>query len=174
MMRRSGRLSGEDKFFTCMVQTIPKVYAFLRIKPNSPYHTEIVELDIHGRFIILYLKTPGEISLNVVNVYAPTDLREQIDFINSFSKKIISLTDTYNLVIAGDWDTTLNALDKQGGLTWKKNKYRNSLVCFSKEINLIDIYRKIHPRNKSYTYESKALKLKSRTDIFLNKWQISA
>ena len=87
------------------------------IKPNSPYHAEIVELDIYGRFIILCLKTPGEISPNVVNVYAPTDLREQIDFINSFSKKMISLTDTSNLVIAGDWNTTLNALDKQGGLT---------------------------------------------------------
>ena len=109
------------------------------IKPNSPYHAEIVELDIHGRFIILCLKPPGEISPNVVNVYAPTDLREQIDFINSFSKKMISLTHTSNLVIAGDWNTTLNALDKQGGLTWKETKYRNSLVCFSKEVNLIDI-----------------------------------
>ena len=43
------------------------------IKPNSPLHVEIVELDINGRFIILSLKTPGEINLNVVVVYAPTD-----------------------------------------------------------------------------------------------------
>ena len=42
-------------------------------KPNSPLHVEIVELDINGRFIILSLKTPGEINLNVVVVYAPTD-----------------------------------------------------------------------------------------------------
>jgi len=41
------------------------------IKPNSPLHVEIVELDVNGRFIILSLKTPGEINLNVVNVYAP-------------------------------------------------------------------------------------------------------
>ena len=66
------------------------------IKSNSPLHVEIVELDVNGRFIILCLKTPGEINLNVVNVYAPTDPREQIDFINSFSKKIISLTNTCN------------------------------------------------------------------------------
>jgi len=32
-----------------------------------------VELDINGRFIILSLKTPGEINLNVVVFYAPTD-----------------------------------------------------------------------------------------------------
>ena len=137
------------------------------IKPNSPLYAEKVELDVNGRFIILSLKTPGEISLNVVNVYAPTDHREQIDFMNSFSKKIITSTDTSNLIIAGDWNTTLNSLDKQGGLTWKETKYRNSLVYFIKEANLIDIYRKIHPQNKSYTYESKALKLKSRLDFFL-------
>jgi len=78
---------------------------------------EIVELDVNGRFIILYLKTPGEINFNVINVYVPTDPREQIDFINSFSKKIISLTNTSNLIIAGDWNATLDPLDKQGGLT---------------------------------------------------------
>ena len=81
------------------------------IKPNSPLHVEIVELDVNGRFIILCLKTPGEINLNVVTVYAPTDPREQIDFISSFSKKIMSLTNTSSLIIAGDWNTTLNPLD---------------------------------------------------------------
>ena len=42
------------------------------------------------RFVILRLKTQG--------VYAPRDSREQIEFLDSFSKKIISLTDTPNLV----------------------------------------------------------------------------
>ena len=36
-----------------------------------------------------------------------------------------------------------------------------------KAVNLVDIYRSIHPKNKTYTYESKALKLKSRIDFFL-------
>ena len=36
-----------------------------------------------------------------------------------------------------------------------------------KAVNLFDIYRRIHPKNKTYTYESKALKLKSRIDFFL-------
>ena len=44
------------------------------------------------------LKPQGEASLNVVNVYAPRDNREQIEFLDSFSKKFISLTDTTNLV----------------------------------------------------------------------------
>lgn len=41
------------------------------------------------------------------------------------AKKIISLSDISNLVMAGDWNTTLSTLDKQGGLTWKETKYRN-------------------------------------------------
>ena len=36
-----------------------------------------------------------ECFLNVVNLYAPTDYREQSDFIDLLSRKIISLTDTY-------------------------------------------------------------------------------
>ena len=111
----------------------------------------------------MFKNTGGNQLLNVVNVYAPTDPREQIDFINSFSKKIISLTNTSSLTIAGDWNTTLSSLDKQGGLTWKETYYRNSLVHFIKEANLIDIYRKLHPKNKSYTYESKPL--------ILQKWK---
>ena len=70
--------------------------------------------------------------------------------------------------MAGDWNTTLSPLDKQGGLTWKKTKYRNSLIHFIKEINLVDIYREMHVKNKSYTYESKPLKLKSRIDFFIS------
>ena len=36
-----------------------------------------------------------------------------------------------------------------------------------KAVNLVDIYHRIHPKNKTYTYESKALKLKSHVDFFL-------
>ena len=34
-------------------------------------------------------------------------------------------------------------------------------------VNLFDIYHRRHPKNKTCTYESKALKLKSRIDFFL-------
>jgi len=77
------------------------------------------------------------------------------------------LTNTSSLIIAGDWNTTLKPLYKQGGLTWKETNYRNSLVHFIKEANLVHIYRKLHPKNKSYTNESKPLKLKSHIDFFL-------
>ena len=84
---------------------------------------------------------------------------------NLLLKKNISLTNSSNLIIAGDWNITLNPIDKRGGLPLKETKYRNSLVYLMKAVNLFDIYRRIHPKNKTYTYESKALKLKSRIDF---------
>ena len=53
--------------------------------------------------------------------------------------------------MAGDCNTKLSPLDKQGRLTWKETKYRNSLIHFLKEINLGVIYGEMHPKNKSYT-----------------------
>ena len=41
-----------------------------------------------------------------------------------------------------------------------------------KDLNLVDIYRTIHPNTRTYTYESKSLKLKSRIDFFLVSKQL--
>ena len=41
------------------------------------------------------------------------------------------------------------------------------LMTMMKEFDLVDVYREKNPKNKSYTYESKALKLCSRIDFFL-------
>ena len=40
-------------------------------------------------------------------------------------------------------------------------------MTMMKEFDLVDVYREKNPKNKSYTYESKALKLFSRIDFFL-------
>ena len=41
------------------------------------------------------------------------------------------------------------------------------------ELNLIDIYRKLHPKSRSFTYESKTINLKSRIDFILVSRPIS-
>ena len=52
-------------------------------------------------------------------------------------------------------------------MPWKETSYRNALVNLVKELNLTDIYRAIHPSTRTYTYESKGLRLKSRIYFFL-------
>ena len=56
-------------------------------------------------------------------MYAPTDNREQENFTQSLSVNLTSKTDTSRVIIVGDWNTTLNKLDKHGGLPWKETTY---------------------------------------------------
>ena len=61
-----------------------------------------------------------------------------------------------------------------GRQPWKATNYRNSLVSLTDKLNLIDIYRQIHPTTKSFSYESKPLNLKSRIDFFVISRSLSS
>ena len=79
----------------------------------------------------------------------------------------MSNTDVENLIIGGDWNISLHAIDKKGGNPWKLTLSRDLLMTTMKELDLVDVCREKNPKNKCYTYESKALKLCSRIDLFL-------
>ena len=67
--------------------------------------------------------------------------------------------------MAGDCNTKLSPLDKQGRLTWKETKYRNSLIHFLKEIKLGDIYGEMHPK-KFLHVRIKATEVKIQHSFF--------
>jgi len=69
--------------------------------------------------------------------------------------------------MVGDWNTTLGHLDKTGGLSWREASYSNGLLSLMKELNLVKVYRRLHPNSKTYTYETKNRNLKSRIDFFI-------
>ena len=71
------------------------------------------------------------------------------------------------LILGGDWNAALEAIDKSGGIPWRPTAYREQVLALSREFGLVDILRVKNPNGKFYTYESKALKLKSRIDYFL-------
>ena len=79
----------------------------------------------------------------------------------------MSNTDTCNLIIGGDWNVTLQSLDKRGGVPWKASNYRNKLISMMEELELIGIFRNQYPQKLSFAYESKALKVCSMIDFFL-------
>ena len=142
------------------------------INPASKFQVSIVEIDPHGRYLITKLQIEHTI-FYVINVYAPNDYREQEQFIRILGKKLVSKTDTTKLIISGDWNATLNKIDKWGGLPWKETTYRNSIIDLMEELDLLDIYREFHADTKSFTYETKNSKLKSRIDFFLVSRPIS-
>ena len=57
--------------------------------------------------------------------------------------------------------------DKKGGIPWRPTLYRDKLIAIMDDIGLIDVFRKLHPNERSFTYESKSLEVRSRIDFFL-------
>ena len=124
---------------------------------NSGLSFTTVHVDRDGRHIIAKINI-GDEQLFVVNIYAPNKASEQELFVRNLGAHLISKTD-----ITKKWFSV-----PCGGLpAWKETTYRNSIVDLMEELNLVDIYRKLHPNTKAFTYESKSLRLKSRIDYFL-------
>ena len=142
------------------------------LNPNSSFNFDVVQSDPQGRILISKLKIFEE-TFFIVNIYAPTDYREQNEFIKNLSEFLVRKMDTPRLIIAGDWNCTLSKADKSGGVVWKSTSYRDAVSKLMNELNLIDIYRKLHPNTKYFTYESKTINLKSRIDFILVSRSIS-
>ena len=139
----------------------------------SGFSISTVHADRDGRYIIVKVNIRDE-HLFVINIYAPNKGAEQELFIRNLGANLISKTGITNIIIGGDWNGALFPKDKFGGILWKKTNYRNSIIALMGELDLVDIYRKLHPNTKAFTYESKSLKIKSRIDYFLVSNTIAA
>ena len=61
---------------------------------------------------------------------------------------------------------SLKKKDKKGGLPWRPTGFRNLMLTTMDFFDLVDIQRVKHPNINKYSYESKALKMRSRIDFF--------
>ena len=71
----------------------------------------------------------------------------------------MSHTDIENVIVGGDLNITLQAIDKTGGTFWKPTIARDKLITLMNQFALVDIFREQNPLKKGYRYKSKALKL---------------
>jgi len=69
----------------------------------------------------------------------------------------MSNTDTERLIVRGDWNITLQSIDKKVDTSWKYTSAREKLLTLMNEFALVDIFRERNQHKMSYTYESKAL-----------------
>ena len=122
--------------------------------------------DQDGRIVLInaYFKA---FKFSLCNIYAPNNAALQKLFIESLGEILISKAEVSNLIVGGDWNVTLEAIDKKGGIQWKPTPYRNLVVGLMNKLNFDDILRTKNPDKKCFTYESKALKIKSGIDFFL-------
>ena len=69
--------------------------------------------DKNGRLLIVCLTLQGE-EFCFVNVYAPNDQNEQLNFYDELTRKLRPYTNE-NLIIGGDFNCPLENIDKIGG-----------------------------------------------------------
>ena len=113
--------------------------------------------DPEGRIVI--------INLIICNIYVPNNSMQQNKFIQGLNEALLSNAEV-DAIIGGDWNVTLERIDKKGGAQWKPTTYRDKLLLMMEELNRSDVFRKKNP-SKSLTYESKYLKVKSRIEFLL-------
>ena len=135
---------------------------------NPKYDMEVEELerDNHGRLIILDTKM-NDTNLVLVNLYAPNDLSQQVQFFDRITDKLSNSADE-NIIIGGDFNCSLTHLDKVGG---KPVENKNCVIDkISNLINLYsmhDVWREKNRSEKQFTWRDKAFKVQCRLDYFL-------
>ena len=122
--------------------------------------------DNSGRIVLINLNYNG-MELSLCNVYAPNDHADQLRFIKELNNYLIDKSELTALIVGGDWNCTLTKKDKKGGLPWRPSGFRNSILVTMDIFDLVDIQRVKYPNVNKYSYESKALKVRSRIDFFL-------
>ena len=136
------------------------------LNPSLNCTFENIHKDQSGRIISINLNFNSN-NFSLCNIYAPNDQRQQQEFIHNLSTYLMANTDIENLLIGGDWNVSLQAIDKKGGIPWKPTTSRDQLMSMMKEFDLVDVFRELKSNKKSFTYESKSLKICSRIDFFL-------
>ena len=114
-------------------------------RPNSAFTFQCLLVDPNGRFVIAKIKI-GDEELFLTSVYAPCVSQQQLSFIQDLGVNVVSKTNYSKSIIAGDWNTTLQSVDKCGGRPWCESSYRNSLLNFMEELGFADAFRALHQK----------------------------
>ena len=128
--------------------------------------------DDNGRLILLNLEISKK-QFTIVNVYAPNDVNERIIFF----RRVHSFIDTYainegNLIVGGDFNCVLSGDDRMSG---KMDKSTEALKNVLVKLNVVDIWRYLHPDSKDFTYCDPSSSMRnSRIDLLLCSDKIKA
>ena len=122
-----------------------------------------INRDNEGRLLCLLVKVNNHI-FKLVNVYAPIIPRERKQFFQSFKHV---LKGKHHIILGGDFNCVVDiSLDKSGGNDIYGNLASQNLVQVCNDHNLIDIFRKLHPHEQSYTWRNSLHNIFCRLDRF--------
>ena len=98
-----------------------------------------LQKDQTGRIASVDLSLSGR-KFSLCNIYAPTVKRKQ-EFLHDLSAYLMSNTDTERIIVGGDWNITLQSIDKKGSTSWQSTTARDKLLAMTNEFALVDIFR---------------------------------
>ena len=101
----------------------------------------------------------GNSRINVVNIYAPTNISERKAFFDSLHEFFFPAD---FLVIGVDFNCYEHEMDKLGG----NISIADYLTDFRSSFGLIDCWRKLHPRSRELTWFNSDFSIGSRLDKF--------
>ena len=105
--------------------------------------------------------------VTLVNVYGPSGNDSPLFYENLFNE--IETLENDEIITAGDWNVTLNEhLDtfRYQGLNHRANA-RNKILEKMERLNIVDIWRNMHPTQRQYTWRKFNSTKRGRLDFFL-------
>ena len=124
-----------------------------------------------GRILILQVVIDDK-KLVCANIYAPNDPGAQHRFYSHLND-ILQKFSSESIILGGDYNCPLSKEDKEGGRDFS-HKYHvaeeiKSLMC---SLDLEDVWRKLHPNKKQFTWRTSDQKIKCRLDYLLTSKQL--
>ena len=105
--------------------------------------------------------------LSLINVYGPSD-RDDILFFEQFFDTVSNVGND-NMILGGDWnvplDLNLDTRNYRG--TGSRTRSREKIINSSVELELVDIFRLVHPDKQRFTWRRFNSNVQSRLDYFL-------
>lgn len=126
------------------------------IKNDLDFEAKNVKTDKNGRFVLIKAVIQNSPFI-LVNVYAPNDTKEQINFFSEINYILedLEFDPDSNIVIGGDFNVTFDTdLDCSGGKPVLKESVKK-LKEIEANFDLIDIWRIRNPEVKRFTWRQK-------------------
>ena len=121
--------------------------------------------DDDGNLQTLDLKISNEITVKLINIYAPNE--DSPSFFNNINNIIEQSTADYE-IICGDFNLVMNPeMDCDNYNKINNPRARETLLQMMKSHNLVDSFRLLHPKISRYTWRRRNPLKQARLDHFI-------
>ena len=90
-------------------------------KPKLGVNIEQILCDRNGRYILSEAVLECE-KLVLLNIYAPNDQTQQVQFLRGLSNSVLNKYAGERVVLGGDLNCVMNEIDKRGGRSFEQKK----------------------------------------------------